>query len=152
VESFLAKLRDRACNFHVVWFDREECIMMDSVSHFSPKYRLARAVIIQHLSTLDNEPLSHRFSHLASREFHEYLASYPLRFFLGSRSMRESVMGEAPAGMTYKMAKAGYCVAFIELVTFQVSKVWALERRHQNFAYNTMCTDPNEGVRGNAHT
>ncbi|KAH6623294.1 hypothetical protein F5144DRAFT_457365, partial [Chaetomium tenue] len=137
VEAFLVKLRDRGCIFNVFWFENEADVCMPSEvradSSRASKYRLARAVLIQHFSspTSLSEPNATRFSHtfpnLASRLFREYLDSHPLHFFLGSNAHDEFPdidQQSTPLGMLYLMASAGYYVAFIEGVEFKSSKAY----------------------------
>lgn len=99
------------------------------------KYRLARAVLIQHFAcpTTLGEPSAARFSHvfpnLHSCVFREYLESHPLHFFLGSNAhdeFRAADRHNTPLEMLYLIASAGYCVAFIEGVEFKSSKVYQL--------------------------
>ena len=101
------------------------------------KYRLARAVLIQHffcptsLGKPSAASFSHVFPNLESRLFREYLDSHPLHFFLGSNAhdgVRDGDAHSTPLQMLYLMASAGYCVAFIEGVEFKSSKVCRPQR------------------------
>ncbi|KAK3352620.1 hypothetical protein B0T25DRAFT_189350 [Lasiosphaeria hispida] len=135
VEAFLAKLRERGSNFHVVWFEKEEGICswagasaQDSADYH--KYRLARSVLIQHFASTSNSEegisqFSFLFPGLRSETFSTYLDTHPLHFFLGSSYDVESqgdASGETPLRMLYRMASAGFCIAFIEDVEFKSSK------------------------------
>jgi hypothetical protein len=148
VESFLAKLRDRGCLFNILWFDKEADVCMPTElwadNSRASKYRLARAVLIQHFScpTSLGEPNTARFSrvfpNIRSSSFREYLDNHPLHFFLGSNAHdgnhgfqqqpRGAVRQLTPLEMLFLMSSAGYCVAFIEGVEFKSSKVCRPQR------------------------
>ncbi|KAJ0305409.1 hypothetical protein Brms1b_010819 [Colletotrichum noveboracense] len=53
VETFLSKLKERGCNFHVLWFDSQEhlCVPHDVLEKNRHKYLLTRAVLMEHLRT-----------------------------------------------------------------------------------------------------
>ncbi|KAF3801193.1 putative helicase [Colletotrichum gloeosporioides] len=53
VETFLSKLQERGCNFHVLWFDSQEqlCVPHDVFEKNRHKYLLTRAVLMEHLRT-----------------------------------------------------------------------------------------------------
>jgi ATP-dependent RNA helicase DDX60 len=130
------KLSDRGCVFHVLWFGDEADLCIPTRFQTSPslvsKYRLAREVLIQHLSRPvaladgNSTTLSYLFPGLESSSFHKYLDINPLRFFLGSsaHTINEGNLdGGTPLGMLHHVASAGYCVAFIEEIEFRSSKV-----------------------------
>ncbi len=107
-----------------------------SDNSLASKYRLARAVLIQHFSGPTNlgagnpgtARLNHVFPKLESCAFREYLDSHPLHFFLGSNAVDHEFQPQhtdrhSPLGMLYLMVSAGYCVAFIEGIEFKSSKV-----------------------------
>jgi hypothetical protein len=120
-----------------LWFEEEAdiCIPTDVLADKArvAKYRLTRAVLIQHFSRTINEGGMHtaRFSFvfpsLQSRLFCEYLDTYPFHFFLGSNAYQDEAAdaGEStsPLQMTYLIASAGYCVAFIKDIAYRSSKV-----------------------------
>lgn len=98
------------------------------------KYRLARAVLIQHFSCPTSQgeqsaAFSRVFPKFRSSQFREFLDSHPLHFFLGSNAHVE-IEGQdtdrhsTPLEMLYLMVSAGYCVAFIEGAEFKSSKVY----------------------------
>ena len=143
VETFLSRLRDRGCIFNILWFEEEADIClppeMRSDNSLASKYRLARAVLIQHFSGPANlggrdpgaAPFNYVFPNLKSRPFRKYLDGHPLHFFLGSNVVDHGLQGECidrhgPLGMLYVMVSAGYCVAFIEGIEFNSSKVYRL--------------------------
>ena len=109
---------------------------MRSDNCLASKYRLARAVLIQHFSGPTDlgagNPAATRFNYvfpnLESHRFCEYLDGHPLHFFLGSNAVGDGLQDEhinrqGPLGMLYVMVSAGYCVAFIEGIEFNSSKV-----------------------------
>ncbi|KAK4237266.1 hypothetical protein C8A03DRAFT_16180 [Achaetomium macrosporum] len=138
VENFLAKLRDRGCIFNVLWFEKEAdiCIPTDVLADtaLAAKYRLARGVLIQHLSRpissreTKTAEFSYAFPSLQSGLFREYLDSHPLHFFLGSNAHHDGAADAqdktTPLHMMYLMASAGYCMAFIEDIAYRSSKVF----------------------------
>ncbi|KAK3362356.1 P-loop containing nucleoside triphosphate hydrolase protein [Lasiosphaeria hispida] len=137
VETFLAKLSDRGCIFNIMWFEEESDICMPTEARAdrsrASKYRLARAVLIQHLSSpishgeAKSAKLSYLFPSLRSGTFCEYLDSHPLHFFLGSSTYDGSGdidVNGGPLEMLHLMLSAGYCVAFIEDLEFRSSKVY----------------------------
>jgi ATP-dependent RNA helicase DDX60 len=148
VESFLAKLRDRGCLFNILWFDKEADVCMSTEirtdNSRASKYRLARAVLIQHFSCptslgeLSIARFSRVFPDIRSSSFREYLDNHPLHFFLGSNAhdpnhgFQQQPHGanrhHTPLEMLYLMSSAGYCVAFIEGVEFKSSKVYQPQR------------------------
>jgi len=88
VEHCLRGLISRRANFHIVFFNqhRELCIPPSATPSTRPKYLLARAAIIRHLST--NLKASHPevqinvFQSLDSDTFTEYLNDTDFYFFL----------------------------------------------------------------------
>lgn len=55
VESFLQKLRERGCNFHIVWFRDQErlCLPGDALPQdLENKHLLIRTILIRHLQRL----------------------------------------------------------------------------------------------------
>ncbi|KAK4038039.1 hypothetical protein C8A01DRAFT_37998 [Parachaetomium inaequale] len=166
IETFLSKLRDRGCIFSILWFEKEADVCMPaeirSDNSRASKYRLARAVLIQHFScpTSLGESSAARYSHvfpnLESCLFRKYLDSHPLHFFLGSNA-HDKFQGadrhSTPLEMLYLMASAGYCVAFIEGVEFKSSKAYLsmttprggitpLVEREEQFALPTAPSPP----------
>lgn len=146
VETFLVKLKERRCIFNLLWFEKEADLCIPNNirrdNARNSKYRLARAVLIQHFARAGptvsgREPSSVGFSYvfpgLESRLFCDYLDTHPLHFFLGSQdnSPHEHPIASAACcntslGMLHLMASAGYCVAFIEGIEFKSSKVGLL--------------------------
>lgn len=90
VESFLYKLRERGCNFHVVWFDDHIQIASPTLrKEQSSKYSLLRTILIRHLQQahVNDEASAYpefcfEFPGLAHDAFKEYLAQTPIHFFL----------------------------------------------------------------------
>lgn len=134
VETFLNKLTERGCNFHVLWFDDYDhlCVPRDVPHELGYKYRLTRDILIQHFADPDildhgRCAYSYRFTGLASRPYLDYLASNPVHFVMCSHG--ESTETESdPSSLDhlsigYRMACDGFSVAFINDITFQSSKV-----------------------------
>ncbi|RYP53461.1 hypothetical protein DL769_010517 [Monosporascus sp. CRB-8-3] len=129
IESFLSKLSDRGCNFHIIWFDSHKnlCVPHDTSGEEAYKYLLTRAVIIQHFACAAGAKFSYRFSSVHDDGFRDYLAQTTLHFFMGSDGRatqsddHPTTLGHLSIG--YRMVCTGYCVAFIEDIEFRSSKV-----------------------------
>ncbi|RYP47761.1 hypothetical protein DL768_006229 [Monosporascus sp. mg162] len=129
IESFLSKLRDRGCNFHIIWFDSHMnlCVPYDTPGEEAYKYLLTRAVIIQHFACAAGATFSYRFNSVHDDGFREYLAQTTLHFFMGSDGRatqsddHPTTLGHLSIG--YRMVCTGYCVAFIDDIEFRSSKV-----------------------------
>lgn len=137
VETFLHKLVERGCNFHVVWFDKYEhlCVPRGVRTEKAYKYRLARAVLIQHLANpsvqfAGSSRCSFQFQSLDCESYRAYLARNAVLFIMcshGEATAREhDPLSLANLNIGYQVARAGYCVAFINDIDFQSSKVWPL--------------------------
>ncbi|KAK5654266.1 hypothetical protein OQA88_7442 [Cercophora sp. LCS_1] len=137
VEVLLAKLGDRGCVFHVLWFSDEADICIPAQLQASPslvsKYRLAREVLIEHLSRPvhfgdgSSTTLSYLFPGLERSSLRRYLKDNPIYFFLGSNAhprIGGKVDGGTPLGMLHYIASAGCYIAFIEDIEFKSSKVY----------------------------
>ncbi|KAI1139261.1 P-loop containing nucleoside triphosphate hydrolase protein [Hypoxylon sp. FL0543] len=130
VESFLGKLRERGCNFHLVWFDsyRDLCIPCGTGDEHSYKYILTRAILIQHFARSSTSHISHRFESADCDAFRRYLTCNPQYFFMCSdgRAARSSqpCITLAHLSIGYRMSSSGYCVAFIDEINFTSSKVY----------------------------
>ncbi|KAB5513290.1 hypothetical protein GE09DRAFT_1163024 [Coniochaeta sp. 2T2.1] len=126
VETFLRKLADRGCNFHVLWFDEYEhlCIPRGVAKEHAYKYRLTRLVLIQHLAKLN----SHHFQSLDCGAYQEYLARNAILFVMCSNGdateSEQDPVSLENLGVGYQIARAGYCVAFINGIDFQSSKAY----------------------------
>jgi hypothetical protein len=118
----------------VVWFDKYEhlCIPRGVPQYHEYKYRLARAVLAQHLANPSNRgqdqpPCSYQFQSLDCDAYRDYLARNAVHFVMCShgeatRSEQDPVSLEN-LSIGYQVARAGYCVAFIDDIDFQSSKV-----------------------------
>ncbi|KAI1413491.1 P-loop containing nucleoside triphosphate hydrolase protein [Hypoxylon sp. FL1857] len=130
VESFLGKLRDRGCNFHIVWFDSHKglCIPYCASEEHGYRYILTRAILIQHFARQSASHISHRFDSVDCEAFRKYLACNPQYFFMCSdgratHSSRHPItLGHLSIG--YHMSLSGYCVAFIDEINFTSSKAY----------------------------
>ncbi|KAI0828791.1 P-loop containing nucleoside triphosphate hydrolase protein [Hypoxylon sp. FL0890] len=130
VESFLGKLRDRGCNFHLVWFDshKDLCIPYNTRDEHGYKYILTRAILIQHFACSSASHISCRFDSVDCDAFRQYLTSNPQYFFMCSdgratHSSRHPIT-LAHLSIGYHMSFSGYCVAFIDEINFTSSKVY----------------------------
>lgn len=134
VESFLRKLADRGCNFHVLWFDKYEDLSVprDVPENQAYKYLLTRTVLMQHLANpsnlgRDQVPYSYRFSDLNSAACRGYLNANAVHFILCSHGNATKTEQDSRSldnlSIGYQMAAAGYSVAFINNLTFHSSKV-----------------------------
>ncbi|KAI0008241.1 P-loop containing nucleoside triphosphate hydrolase protein [Xylariaceae sp. FL0662B] len=129
VESFLSRLKDRGCNFHVIWFDshKDLCIPCGTPTEHAHKYLLTRAVLIQHFSRQDQATFSHRFDSVDCSSFRQYLACNTQHFFMCSDG-RASHSKDHPVTLShlsvaYQVSRYGYCVAFMDEISFTNSKV-----------------------------
>lgn len=125
IESFLSKLRDRGCNFHIIWFDGYEhlCIPHDVPEEQSYMYLLTRAVILQHLPDIN-----YRFKSLGDTKFRRYLNETSLHFIMccdgGPKHLdmvTDNTLDHLSIG--FRFAAVGISVAFIDDVEFRSSKV-----------------------------
>lgn len=135
VEVFLAKLKERGCHFHILWFDRHEelCVPPRSPAGSEYKYDLTRAVLIEHLGRAadvvgsSTPKLCYRFSGIDCDQFRDYLATHAIHFIMCS----EGNSGDQAHGkvdnyyrhIVHEIARAGYCTAFINDVEFRSSRV-----------------------------
>ncbi|KAM7186722.1 hypothetical protein V8F33_011645 [Rhypophila sp. PSN 637] len=149
VESVLAKLQDRGCNFHIFWFDDDENFSApssDSSKEVASKYHLARSVLIKHFALAPSLADRHRdgesnspsknisfcFPSTHSEVFSTHLANHAFRFFLASDSSTKCLGEEQDAKQEDRrllrflkqMHTAGYFVATFENMEFKSSKVY----------------------------
>ncbi|KAF4777168.1 DEAD/DEAH box helicase [Colletotrichum scovillei] len=143
IEVFLAKLKERGCNFHVLWFDshRDLATPPDSPKNTSYKYLLTRAVIIEHLRCPEphpkmsfddrgiNSPMSFVFPSIMSPEFVEYTNQHRFHFVMMSQG-RSSDFDTTSEGeflrIMYLFGLRGYSLAFIDDIEFRSSKAYTL--------------------------
>ncbi|KAK1460112.1 DEAD/DEAH box helicase [Colletotrichum melonis] len=143
IEVFLAKLKERGCNFHVLWFDshRDLATPPDSPENQSYKYLLTRAVIIEHLRCPEthpkmsfddrgiNSPMSFVFPSIMSPEFAEYTNQHRFHFIMMSQG-RSSDLNTTKEGeflnIMYLFGLRGYSLAFIDDIEFRSSKAYTL--------------------------
>ncbi|KXH38090.1 DEAD/DEAH box helicase [Colletotrichum simmondsii] len=143
IEVFLAKLKERGCNFHVLWFDshRDLATPPDSPKNKSYKYLLTRAVIIEHLRCPEthpkmsfedrriDSPMSFVFPSITSPEFLEYTNQHRFHFVMMS-SGRSSDLETTREGkfltIMYMFGLRGYSLAFINDIEFRSSKAYTL--------------------------
>lgn len=125
IESFLSKLSDRGCNFHIVWFDgyKHLCMPHDVPDEHAYMYLLTRAVIIQHLPNVN-----YRFTGFSDNTFRHYLRQTSLHFFMccdGGTTHLDNITDVTLDRLSigYRFACSGICLAFIDDIEFRSSKV-----------------------------
>ncbi|TDZ15078.1 putative helicase [Colletotrichum orbiculare MAFF 240422] len=145
VEVFLSKLKERGCNFHVLWFDsqRELAVPRDALQKHRSKYLMTRAVLMENLRLPEGEgnmnhdhgwtqsPVSFVFPAITSDEFSKYLEANSVYFIMGSRygfSMsqeRNSQGSSRHLATAFLFARRQYSLAFIDDLEFRSSKVYS---------------------------
>lgn len=135
VESFLHQLRERGCNFHVVWFDDHVSLASPELpAHLSKKWALTRAVLVRHLQqtcVVETAPSTDEFSFefpgLDHSTFHAYLEENPIHFFLCLDPKAFTDCGadwdRSYLGIAHWFGAKGYNLAFINDVDFVSSTV-----------------------------
>ncbi|KAH7313698.1 hypothetical protein B0I35DRAFT_355734 [Stachybotrys elegans] len=141
VEVFLSKLKQRGCNFHVLWFDAHchLAVPLSVPEHHRHKYLLARTVLIEHFRTpiaqhgavadtpteqIINPPMSFVFPAVHSNEFASYIQQNCLHFVLCSRGQDDTKSRSRHIEVMYLFASRRYNLAFIDDVEFRSSKVY----------------------------
>ncbi|KID83228.1 DEAD-like helicase [Metarhizium guizhouense ARSEF 977] len=137
VEAFLANLRRRGCNFHIVWFaDQEElCIPKDVSDALASGYRLVRAIVIKHLehdigvAETGESNISFQFESMEGDAFQDYLTQNAIHFFLCLDGQDIDRHSDANSIQYLKviqyLSSKGYSVALISNLEFVSSKVHA---------------------------
>ncbi|KAL0783517.1 hypothetical protein CaCOL14_001423 [Colletotrichum acutatum] len=143
IEVFLAKLKERGCNFHVLWFDSHQDLATppDSPKNKSYKYLLTRAVIIEHLRCPEphpkmsfddrgiDSPMSFVFPSITSPEFLSYTNQHRFHFVMMAQG-RSSDLDTTREGkflnVMYLFGLRGYSLAFIDDIEFRSSKAYTL--------------------------
>ncbi|ORY63865.1 uncharacterized protein BCR38DRAFT_433323 [Pseudomassariella vexata] len=139
VETFLSKLKERGCNFHVLWFDGHKSLTVPQgvLPQNEHKYYLTRAVLIEHLRSHQAGPdaasedgvedaasqMSFCFPALDSEEFRAYTKQNALHFVMcldGVASGQEEY-----TALLYLLAQARYNLAFMNTIEFRSSKAYA---------------------------
>lgn len=151
VETFLFKLKERGCNFHIVWFqDHEElCLPREVPKEPHSHYLLTRAILIQHLqrrqhdgvckSSAENRTICFEFQSLHDSDFEQYLTLNAIRFFLCLDGPAFDACSEATAiaflSIAHHLASRGYSLAFINGIEFASSGVGGLLSTPGSFIY-----------------
>lgn len=162
VESFLQKLKERGCNFHVVWFKdyRELCSPGNIDDDLTTKFILTRAIVIRHLqklhlgvpgsdSSAQSDQFSLEFTNLQDGQFQEYLENNALHFFLclGGKASEicSDEIGDAHLSVAHALGLHGHSLAFINHIEFVSSKVRGHKSRSTILLYFfpplTSCTN-----------
>ncbi|KAK3400267.1 hypothetical protein B0T20DRAFT_180864 [Sordaria brevicollis] len=135
VETVLCRLRDRGCNFHVLWFEREYRLSIpeEYPAAVTYKYRLAREVVIQHFAhaqKTNGTPFSFVFTTVHGDAFVQYREEHHPHFFLGSNGTTPWWAGGPPRlgslFLLYMISSAGYHVACVEHLEFKSSRAFLL--------------------------
>ncbi|KAK1622681.1 hypothetical protein BDP81DRAFT_507281 [Colletotrichum phormii] len=120
IEVFLAKLTERGCNFHILWFDNHQDLAAppNAPKRLAYKYLLTRAI--------SNEL---RVPFITSPKFLEYTDHHRLHFVMMSQG-RASDIDATEAGEFLKImflfGLRGYSLAFIDGIEFRSSKAYTL--------------------------
>ncbi|XP_044717417.1 putative dead deah box helicase protein [Hirsutella rhossiliensis] len=137
VESFLARLEQRGCNFHILWFrDHEHLCVPEGVSGDAASncLRLSRIILIKHLEHYAQysrkpagDPLVFEYDNVDSNAFQQYLAQNAVQFFLCLDGCALDGCA-SPTGVQYlefihHIAFHGYSVALMNSLDFVSSKV-----------------------------
>lgn len=127
MEKFLVKLRNGGCNFDIIFFRGFEnvCASEDSAGWKHPfKFKLARRILIQHLtrSIVDFKILE--FDSFESQECRTYLANNAIHFILCDDGrgvgLEQTVRLQH---LIWKVVNSGRNVAIINSILWRSSKV-----------------------------
>ncbi|KZL83351.1 dead deah box helicase [Colletotrichum incanum] len=138
----LSKLKERGCNFHIIWFDnhRDFAVPPDALEVNVHKYLLTRVVLIEHLRRPEpaadinprsadlDAPMSFVFPSIASAEFRQYRSQYHLHLIMLSDGRPSELNGALETkflGIMHLFAQHQYSLAFIDDTEFRSSKVYA---------------------------
>ncbi|KAG7134234.1 putative helicase like protein [Verticillium longisporum] len=146
VEKFLDELRQRGCNFDILFFNAHantvlpESVAAENASMATAKFALARTVLIEHLkrharnggNASDRRTNVTVFDDLDSEDFRRYRAENAVHFFLCNEGTSYGENDESVgAGRTvvlrhfiYRLVSEGYHVAVINDVQFMSSKIF----------------------------
>ncbi|KAM0333306.1 hypothetical protein ACHAQA_001967 [Verticillium albo-atrum] len=146
VEKFLDELRQRGCNFDVVFFNAHanavlpESVTADNALPAAAKFSLARTVLIEHLKrhaknggdSPERRTNVSVFADFDSDEFRRYRAENAVHFFLCNEGTSYAENDESvAAGRTiilrhfiYRLVSEGYHVAVINDVQLLSSKIF----------------------------
>lgn len=139
IESFLCKLKDRGCSFHIIWIQDHEnlCLPGGVPEELHSHYLLMRAVLTRHLqrqqcdvvckgSTV-SQMISFEFQSLEDLEFEQYLTLNVIRFFLCLDGPTFDACANVTAlsflSIAHHLAARGYSLAFINDIEFASSGV-----------------------------
>lgn len=136
VEAFLQKLRERECNFHLVWFDDHSTLSSPGNKpgdQLNSRYALTRAVLVRHLQQTCADPASQgnafsfTFPSLDHAAFQDYLAQNALHFFLCLDPQTfpdcSPEWFQSYLGIAHWFGTKNYSLAFINGIEFVSSKV-----------------------------
>lgn len=136
VESFLKKLQDRGCRFHVIFFDNQAhlCAPPTTRQCVTYKYEMTRVILVRHLVRFgqqtdgqDDATSAFSFPSIDSEQFHQHLAQYPAAFLLchdgrtGSGAL--TTKSAASHYMIHQFLRLRHSVALISGTEFNSSRV-----------------------------
>jgi superfamily II RNA helicase len=128
VEKFLDDLKQRGCNFHLLWFDdTTDCAVPAGSSEHASKYQLTRTILVQHLQRdVHSKQISFTFLSAASSEFCEYAAENALHFVIYKTAREQAQDGEHGSTMYLEgqLMCFGFALGFMETIEFRSSKVY----------------------------
>ncbi|PSR80065.1 hypothetical protein BD289DRAFT_491256 [Coniella lustricola] len=142
VETFLQKLKERGCNFHIVWFDDQENFCLpggELEATVKIKHLLIRTILIQHLSRGHGSITSHsggsgsdqiclQFPTMYHHAFEQYLKENSVHFVLCLNPKTFAPFSDCHAtaylSVTRDFGAKGYSIAFVNSVEFISSKVF----------------------------
>ncbi|RGP77383.1 dead deah box helicase [Fusarium longipes] len=128
VEKFLVKLKNGGCNFDIVFFRDSEnvCPFRDSAGSKHPfKFKLARRILIQHLTRSIVDFKIMEFDSFASQECRTYLANNAIHFILCDDG-REAGLEQTIRlrYLIWKIVRNGKNVAIINSISWKSSKIF----------------------------
>ncbi|KAK6337775.1 hypothetical protein TWF696_001255 [Orbilia brochopaga] len=143
MEKFLADLKRRGCNFHVVFFEEHKFLTFNHATVAADRawrFVLIREAFIRHLEqslAADNPVKVHWFQSTADAAFDRYLADAKPYFCMahdavaGMEGQREQHLLQC--GLLWKMMRGGLNVALLDRVEFRDSKVITLVAEGHGF-------------------
>ncbi|KAF3097586.1 hypothetical protein TWF569_011327 [Orbilia oligospora] len=138
LERFLSNLRQRGCNFHLVFFEAHKYLCFDQSKTSDKKawkYILVREAAIQHLQETipsNNAVKVFNYPSLNDPKFEEYLQEWKPYFALAhdvpcllpeNENKNQQLM---QSGILWKLLSQGYNVALLDKVEFRDSKIMSL--------------------------
>ncbi|KAK6533932.1 hypothetical protein TWF281_005275 [Arthrobotrys megalospora] len=136
LERFLENLRQRGCNFHIVFFEAHKYLCFNQSKTDRDRawrYILVREAVIRHLEetlSADNAVKVFHYVSLHNSDFEEYLQSWKPYFALAhdvpgfDADHKEQHLMQS--GILWRLLSKGYNVALLDKIEFKDSKVMTL--------------------------